>query len=104
MKKDALLDKSTVLDEVSQLTDALRGEAADGRATGAQLAAAANSYQQKLRAVTRKMMATISELSLYQVSSSLFMQWLAGTTQGHVSASLSDMLPESAWQLIGQEG
>lgn len=67
MKKDSLLDKYTVLDEVTQLTDVLRGEAAEGRATGAQLAAAANSYQQKLRAVTRKMMATISELSLYQV-------------------------------------
>ena len=67
MKKDTLLEKSTVLDEVTQLTDNLRGVTSDGRATGAQLAAAANSYQQKLRSVTRKMMATISELSLYQV-------------------------------------
>jgi len=57
-----------VLDEVNSLTEQLRSQAAtdEGWATagcqGQQLPAAAAS------SVTRKMMATISELSLYQVS------------------------------------
>jgi hypothetical protein len=67
MQQDNLGEKQLVLGEVTHLTDSLRGTAAEGRATGAQLAAAANAYQGKLRAVTRRMMATISELSLYQV-------------------------------------
>jgi hypothetical protein len=67
MQQDTLGEKQLVLGEVTHLTDSLRGTAAEGRATGAQLAAAANAYQGKLRGVTRRMMATISELSLYQV-------------------------------------
>jgi len=67
MKQDALLERALVLDEVTSLTGQLRGRAAEGRVIGQQLSAEANSYQQRLRAVTRKMMATISELSLYQV-------------------------------------
>lgn len=72
MKQDVLQDKTLVLSEVTQLTGSLRGSAAEGRAVGAQLAAAANGYQNKLRAVTRHMMATISELSLYQVRGCLW--------------------------------
>jgi hypothetical protein len=67
LQKDTVGEKHLVLGEVTHLTDSLRGTAAEGRATGAQLAAAANAYQGKLRGVTRRMMATISELSLYQV-------------------------------------
>jgi hypothetical protein len=67
MQQDTLGEKQLVLGEVTHLTDSLRGTAAEGRATGAQLAAAANAYQGKLRGVTRRTMATISELSLYQV-------------------------------------
>ncbi|KAF6250573.1 hypothetical protein COO60DRAFT_1681477 [Scenedesmus sp. NREL 46B-D3] len=68
MQHDSLGEKQLVLGEVTHLTDSLRGTAAEGRATGAQLAAAANAYQGKLRGVTRRMMATISELSLYQAT------------------------------------
>eukprot|EP00879_Flechtneria_rotunda_P014131 GHRR01014763.1.p1 GENE.GHRR01014763.1~~GHRR01014763.1.p1 ORF type:complete len:341 (+),score=135.80 GHRR01014763.1:2597-3619(+) len=68
IQQDALLEKGVVLDEVSHLTERLRANAAAGRSSGQELAAAANSYQQRLRNVTRKMMATISELSLYQAT------------------------------------
>eukprot|EP00775_Hariotina_reticulata_P013164 gene13164-13294_t len=68
MKQDALQERSVVLGEVNSLTQQLRGKAATGRAAGRQLAAEANSYQQRLRSVTCKMMATISELSLYQAT------------------------------------
>ena len=49
------------------LTSQMREQAAAARPVGASLAAAANAYQERLRKVTRGMMATISELSLYQV-------------------------------------
>lgn len=48
-------------------TGQLRHEAACARPLGASLAAEANAYQERLRRVTRCTMATISELSLYQV-------------------------------------
>lgn len=67
MQQDSLMEKCVVLDEVDALTSHLRDEAAAARPIGASLAAAANAYQERLRKVTRGMMATISELSLYQV-------------------------------------
>jgi len=68
MQHDSLMEKGIILDEVDTLTSHLREEAAAARPVGASLAAAANAYQERLRRVTRGMMATISELSLYQVS------------------------------------
>lgn len=68
MQHDSLMEKGIILDEVNTLTSHLREEAAAARPVGASLAAAANAYQERLRRVTRGMMATISELSLYQVS------------------------------------
>lgn len=67
MQHDSLLEKDIILDEVNALTGQLREETAAARPLGASLAAAANAYQERLRRVTRGMMATISELSLYQV-------------------------------------
>jgi hypothetical protein len=67
MQHDTLLEKGVILDEVDALTSQLREDAATARPVGASLAAAANAYQERLRKVTRGMMATISELSLYQV-------------------------------------
>lgn len=67
MQHDTLMEKGVILDEVNTLTSQLREEAATARSVGASLAAAANAYQERLRKVTRGMMATISELSLYQV-------------------------------------
>jgi hypothetical protein len=67
MQQDSLMEKCVVLGEVDALTSHLRDEAAAARPIGASLAAAANAYQERLRKVTRGMMATISELSLYQV-------------------------------------
>jgi hypothetical protein len=67
MQSDCLMEKAVVLEEVHALTRHLREEAATARPVGASLAAAANAYQERLRKVTRAMMATISELSLYQV-------------------------------------
>jgi hypothetical protein len=67
MQHDTLQEKGVILDEVAGLTSQMREQAAAARPVGASLAAAANAYQERLRKVTRGLMATISELSLYQV-------------------------------------
>jgi hypothetical protein len=75
MQSDCLMEKAVVLEEVHALTSHLREEAATARPVGASLAAAANAYQERLRKVTRAMMATISELSLYQVRMGQVLTW-----------------------------
>ncbi|EFJ42885.1 coiled-coil protein required for normal flagellar motility [Volvox carteri f. nagariensis] len=67
-KKEQLLEKELILEEITSLSDKLRVQAAEGRADTLELAKRVNEYQSKLRAVTRKIMATVSELSMYQAS------------------------------------
>ncbi|KAG1674725.1 hypothetical protein FOA52_013560 [Chlamydomonas sp. UWO 241] len=68
-KKEALLEKQLILDEITHLSDKLRPQAADGRGDTLELAQRVNEYQSRLRAVTRRVMATVSELSMYQANS-----------------------------------
>ncbi|MEW5305818.1 MAG: hypothetical protein WDW36_008335 [Sanguina aurantia] len=68
-KREQLLEKELILDEITSLSDKLRAQASEGRADTLELAKSVNEHQSKLRAVTRKMIATISELSMYQASS-----------------------------------
>eukprot|EP00658_Telonema_sp_P-2_P082061 TRINITY_DN8584_c0_g1_i1.p1 TRINITY_DN8584_c0_g1~~TRINITY_DN8584_c0_g1_i1.p1 ORF type:complete len:451 (-),score=170.02 TRINITY_DN8584_c0_g1_i1:286-1638(-) len=68
-KQEQLLEKELVLEEVSNLSDRLRIQANDGRSDTLELAKKVNRYQAKIRAKTRKMMACVSELSMYQASS-----------------------------------
>ncbi|KAG2482118.1 hypothetical protein HYH03_018925, partial [Edaphochlamys debaryana] len=67
-KKEQLLEKELILEEITSLSDKLRVQAAEGRADTLELAQRVNEYASKLRAVTRKIMATVSELSMYQAS------------------------------------
>lgn len=66
-KRESAIEREVVLGEVTKLADKLGHQADEGRGTTFVMATQANKYQQKLRNVTHKMMATISELSLYQV-------------------------------------
>ena len=68
-KKEQLLEKELILEEVSSLAGRLRQQAAEGRADTLELAKRVNDYQSRIRKTTRKMMATVSELSMYQASS-----------------------------------
>jgi len=68
-KHEQLLEKELVLEEVTNLSNKLRETANDGRDDTLKLAKQVNEYQAKIRAKTRKMMATVSELSMYQASS-----------------------------------
>lgn len=67
-KKEQLLEKELVLDEVSSLSDKLRMQAAETRGSTLDLAKKVNEIRSKIRNITRKMMASVSELSMYQAS------------------------------------
>jgi len=67
-KKNALLERELVLEEVTTLTQKLKNRAGDGRDVTLKLGAKVNEYQSKIRDVTRKMMSTVSELSMYQAT------------------------------------
>lgn len=81
-KKEALLEKELVLEEVTNLTTKLRSRANEGRASTLDLARKVNEFQARIRETTRKMMATVSELSMYQATAmKLQQQKRAATAQ-----------------------
>merc|ERR1712187_1048620 len=67
-KKESLLEKELILEEVSALSDKLRQQAVDGRQGTMELSQKVNVFQARIKDVTRKMMATVSELSMYQAT------------------------------------
>merc|ERR1719324_884334 len=71
-KKESLLEKELILEEVSALSDKLRQQAVDGRQGTMELSQKVNMFQSRIKDVTRKMMATVSELSMYQATAMKF--------------------------------
>jgi uncharacterized coiled-coil DUF342 family protein len=67
-KKESLLEKELILEEVTALSDKLRQQAVDGRQGTMELSQKVNVFQARIKEVTRKMMATVSELSMYQAT------------------------------------
>merc|ERR1719401_571866 len=67
-KKESLLEKELILEEVSALSDKLKQQAVDGRQGTMELSQKVNVFQARIKDVTRKMMATVSELSMYQAT------------------------------------
>lgn len=67
-KKEQLLEKDLILEEVSSLAERLRRVAISGREDTLQLARKITQYQNKIKSFNRKMMATLSELSMYQAT------------------------------------
>lgn len=67
-KKEALLEKELILEEVTALSDKLRQQASEGRQDTMELSQKVNVFQSRIKEVTRKMMATVSELSMYQAT------------------------------------
>merc|ERR1719277_2823854 len=68
-KKEALLEKELILEEVTALSEKLRQQAVEGRQGTMELSQKVNVFQARIKEVTRKMMATVSELSMYQATS-----------------------------------
>mmetsp|Transcript_21447 Transcript_21447/g.48557 ORF Transcript_21447/g.48557 Transcript_21447/m.48557 type:complete len:922 (-) Transcript_21447:40-2805(-) len=67
-KREALLEKELVLEEVSSLTEKLRMQAVSKRDSAKLLADQLNGLHGRIREVTKKMLASVSELSMYQAS------------------------------------
>lgn len=67
-KKEQLLEKELVLEEVTVLSEKLRQQAKEGRDGTLAIAKQVNDLQSKIKEVTRSMMATVSELSMYQAT------------------------------------
>lgn len=67
-KKEALLEKELILDEVTNISDDLLKQANDGRRPTLEVTEKMNELQARLKNITRKMMATISELSMFQAN------------------------------------
>mmetsp|Transcript_39515 Transcript_39515/g.51731 ORF Transcript_39515/g.51731 Transcript_39515/m.51731 type:complete len:309 (-) Transcript_39515:492-1418(-) len=65
-KKEALLEKELVYEEVSNLAEKLRTQALDGRKTTLEVAEKINEYKARRTELSRKMLATVSELSMFQ--------------------------------------
>lgn len=67
-KKESLLEKELILEEVTSLSEKLRQQAVEGRQGTMELSQKVNVFQARIKDVTRKMMATVSELSMYQAT------------------------------------
>ncbi|GBG31177.1 Coiled-coil domain-containing protein 146 [Hondaea fermentalgiana] len=67
-KKEHLLEKELVLEEVSELAEKLRAKASDGKKNTLTLAKKVNTFQSRIKDTTRRMMAIVSELSMYQAT------------------------------------
>ena len=68
MKREQLLEKELVLEEVTSLTERLRGQASSKRDVAKSMADQLNELQARIRDTTKKMLASVSELSMYQAT------------------------------------
>ncbi|CAI2383705.1 unnamed protein product [Moneuplotes crassus] len=65
-KKEMLLEKELVCEEVSNLAEKLRKQALDGRKNTLEIAERINEFKARTTELSRKMLATVSELSMFQ--------------------------------------
>ena len=64
-KKEMLLEKELVCEEVSNLAEKLRNQALDGRKGTLEIAEKINEFKARTTELSRKMLATVSELSMF---------------------------------------
>ncbi|KAE9348729.1 hypothetical protein PF008_g7208 [Phytophthora fragariae] len=67
-KKEQLLEKELVLEEVTGLSNKLRTQASARRGETLELAKRVNDFQGRIKETTRRMMSVVSELSMYQAT------------------------------------
>eukprot|EP00921_Rhytidocystis_pertsovi_P001539 GHVQ01002623.1.p1 GENE.GHVQ01002623.1~~GHVQ01002623.1.p1 ORF type:complete len:933 (+),score=126.79 GHVQ01002623.1:131-2929(+) len=91
VKKEALLEKELVLEEITTFSEKLRQKVLQGREGTLHLSDKVNLFQTKLQAITTRMMATISELSLYQATS-LKMESIRNEKQQQIDDARNNML------------
>lgn len=66
-KREIVLEKELILEEITTLTEKLRNQAVTKRENAKLLADELNDLHGKIRDITKKMLASVSELSMYQV-------------------------------------
>eukprot|EP00672_Neobodo_designis_P028002 CAMPEP_0174833864 /NCGR_PEP_ID=MMETSP1114-20130205/4494_1 /TAXON_ID=312471 /ORGANISM="Neobodo designis, Strain CCAP 1951/1" /LENGTH=958 /DNA_ID=CAMNT_0016067763 /DNA_START=28 /DNA_END=2904 /DNA_ORIENTATION=+ len=66
---EKIMEKDLILEEITELSNRLRRQALNGRDFTLALAKKVNGYQYGIKGKTKKMMATLSELSMVQASS-----------------------------------
>ena len=96
-RKEQLLEKDLVLEEVSNLANRLRTQALEGREDTLELAKRVNDFQTRIKVTTRRMMATVSELSMYQATAMKLTQenQAKQAEAAQAEANLSQGLPPS---------
>lgn len=67
-KREQLLEKELILEEVSSLTERLRSQALQRRESAKSLTDQLTELQGRIRDITKKMLAVVSELSMYQAT------------------------------------
>ena len=68
-KREKLLERDLVLEELNSLSEKLNEKAVDGKGATSERVDQVHSLQARLQSVTKKMMALVSELSMYQATS-----------------------------------
>ena len=89
-KREVLLEKELVLEEVTNLTERLKKQAMNKRDSAKALATELNGLQGKIRDTTKLMLATVSELSMYQATALRLQQ---------EKVSREKVLEEAKWKL-----
>lgn len=67
-KREQQLEKEVVLEELTELTETLRSKGLERRDKAKSQADQLNTLQTRIREATKKMLATVSELSMYQAT------------------------------------
>ena len=68
-KEEQSLEKDLILEQTNRLIERLSSKADAGKDDTLALAKKVNDLQNKIKDITRKMMATLSELTIYQAES-----------------------------------
>lgn len=69
-QEEKLLERDLVFQETETLVSRAQRQAENGRGDTLELAKAVNDYKSRVQDLTRKLMATVAELSVYQVGAS----------------------------------
>ena len=89
-KREQLVEKELILEEISALTEKIRTQAISKRDSAKYLADTLNSLQSRIRDVTKSMLSSVSELTMYQATALRLQQ---------EKAHREKMLEEATWRV-----
>lgn len=89
-KREQLVEKELILEEITALTEKIRSQAIAKRDSAKELADNMNALQSRIRDITKAMLSTVSELTMYQATALRLQQ---------EKAHREKMLEEASWKL-----